>query len=160
MFGAGFDVHISDFIDDIFDEEEVIVPGEGCLAGDHVSCKLKDGMIISRHEKSDDRIILAICGRMYLEDSTWEYVAYVPEYESGQLKSTFRIRSEFAKRWEIHPKFVGELGITIRKNNIVRLVHRPDGMHCSNCDEFFDKAGPNQDNGEMICYSCRLNPWR
>jgi hypothetical protein len=36
----------------------------------------------------------------------------------------------------------------------------PDGMLCQKCKTFYEFAEPNQDDGSMICYSCRHNPYR
>lgn len=163
MFTINFDnINIDEFVDDLFteDEDEMMVPSEGCLAGDHVVCKLRSGSLAARHEKSDDRITLTIAGRIMLDENTWEYVAYVPQYEAGLIKSVFKIRPELAKRYGMHPKYVGESGVTLRKNNIIRISHRSDGMQCCKCDEFYDKAEPNQEDGTLICYSCRQNPYR
>lgn len=162
MFTINFDnINIDDFVDDLFNEEdEMMVPADGCLPGDHVVCKIKDGSIIARHERCEDRITLTIAGRIMLDENTWEYVAYVPEYEAAGMKSTFRIRPELARRYGAHPKFIGELGISLRKNNIIKISHRADGMNCINCDEFYDKAEPNQEDGTLVCYSCRQNPYR
>jgi formylmethanofuran dehydrogenase subunit E len=160
MFSA-LDINIDDFIDDLYeDEDDMMVPADGCWAGDHVVCKLKDGALAARHEKSEDRITVNVIGRISLDENTWEYAAYIPEYEVGRIKSTFKLRPEFAKRYGIHPKYVGESAISLRKNNIVRISYRPDGMTCSNCDEFYDKAAANQSDGTLICYSCRQNPYR
>lgn len=35
----------------------------------------------------------------------------------------------------------------------------PDGMVCKGCKTFYEFAEPNQDDGSMICYSCRYNPY-
>lgn len=163
MFGSiNFDINVEDFIDDIFDDDgdEMIVPSDGCRIGDHVVCKVKEGFITARHEKSDSKITLTIVGKLILDENTWEYVAYVPIYEVGQIKSTFKIRPELARRYGLDSKYIGESAITLRKNNITRISHRPDGMTCSNCDEFYDKAEANQEDGSLICYSCRQNPYR
>ena len=34
-----------------------------------------------------------------------------------------------------------------------------DGMYCVNCGNFHEYAEPNQEDGSMICYSCRSNPY-
>lgn len=34
-----------------------------------------------------------------------------------------------------------------------------DGMYCQKCHSFVEFAEPNQDDGSMICYSCRSNPY-
>jgi hypothetical protein len=163
MYTINFDnINIDEFVDDLFNEEEddMMVPTEGCLAGDHVVCKIREGVILARHERCPDLITLTIVGRILLEQDTWEYVAYVPEYEALGVKSAFKIKPDLAKRYGMHPKYIGEFGISLRKNNIVRISHRPDGMCCINCEEFYDKAEPNQEDGTLVCYSCRQNPYR
>lgn len=163
MFTINFDINVDEFIDDLFDDEEedeMMVPAGGCGAGDHVVCKLREGSIVARHERSEGKITLTIAGRIMLDENTWEYVAYVPEYEASGIKSTFKIRPELAKRYGMHTKYVGEFGITLRKNNIIRISRRQDGMSCSNCDEFYDKAEANQEDGSLVCWSCRQNPYR
>ena len=35
----------------------------------------------------------------------------------------------------------------------------PDGMFCRLCQSFYDFAEPNQDDGTLLCYSCRQNPY-
>lgn len=34
-----------------------------------------------------------------------------------------------------------------------------DGMYCKGCNQFISLAEPNQDDGSLICYSCRQNPY-
>ncbi len=41
-----------------------------------------------------------------------------------------------------------------------RKRRQPDGMLCQKCKVFYEFAEPNQDDGSMICYSCRNNPYR
>jgi hypothetical protein len=31
-----------------------------------------------------------------------------------------------------------------------------DGMRCSKCNDWYPMAEPNQDDGTLICYLCRL----
>jgi hypothetical protein len=35
----------------------------------------------------------------------------------------------------------------------------PDGMFCKNCRSWYQFAEPNQEDGTLICYSCRFNPY-
>jgi hypothetical protein len=35
-----------------------------------------------------------------------------------------------------------------------------DGTFCCKCGIFYQYAEPNQDDGSLICYSCRDNPYR
>lgn len=34
-----------------------------------------------------------------------------------------------------------------------------DGMYCKKCQSFIQYAEPNQSDGLMICYSCRVSPY-
>lgn len=34
-----------------------------------------------------------------------------------------------------------------------------DGMYCKKCQNFYEFAEPNQQDGSMICYSCRTSPY-
>lgn len=36
----------------------------------------------------------------------------------------------------------------------------PDGMTCKKCQAFYEFAEPNQDDGSMICYTCRHSPYK
>lgn len=40
-----------------------------------------------------------------------------------------------------------------------RKRRHPDGMLCQKCKNFYEFAEPNQEDGSMICYSCRKNPY-
>lgn len=33
---------------------------------------------------------------------------------------------------------------------------KSDGCHCKKCKEFYPYAEPNQEDGTLICYSCRM----
>jgi hypothetical protein len=35
-----------------------------------------------------------------------------------------------------------------------------DGMFCQKCGLFYQFAEPNQDDGSLVCYACRSNPYR
>lgn len=147
-------------VDESEEEEDMIVPAEGCFIGDHVVCKTRDGVLIARHERSDDRVTLTVIGRQLIEEGTWDYVAYVPEYQFGTIASSFRIRPVFATNFGIQKKYIGELGVTFRRSNVIRLAYKADGLNCSKCEEFFRMATGNQEDGSLICYSCRQSPYR
>ena len=35
----------------------------------------------------------------------------------------------------------------------------PDGLKCKACHQFFEFAESNQEDGSLICYGCRQNPY-
>lgn len=50
--------------------------------------------------------------------------------------------------------------------NLMSLLHRLEflfskttGLNCKSCNVYFEFAESNQDDGTLICYSCRNNPY-
>lgn len=43
-------------------------------------------------------------------------------------------------------------------NNVVGKKF-PDGMFCRKCQVWYQYAEPNQEDGSLLCYSCRNNPY-
>ena len=41
----------------------------------------------------------------------------------------------------------------------VRVRRSPDGMYCKRCQSFYQFAESNQEDGTLLCYSCRQNPF-
>jgi hypothetical protein len=42
-----------------------------------------------------------------------------------------------------------------KKEETKRVKREPDGCACKKCHEFYQFAEPNQEDGTLICYSCR-----
>jgi hypothetical protein len=42
----------------------------------------------------------------------------------------------------------------------IRLRKGIDGMFCCKCQQFYEFAEANQEDGSMICYSCRQSPYK
>jgi hypothetical protein len=42
-----------------------------------------------------------------------------------------------------------------KKEKKTRAKNEPDGCTCKKCKEFYQYAEPNQEDGTLICYSCR-----
>lgn len=40
-----------------------------------------------------------------------------------------------------------------------RTYRGPDGMFCRKCQLFYQFAEPNQEDGTLLCYSCRQCPY-
>lgn len=106
-----------------------------------------------------DRRLLEQLIKRWAQDHTAEYTVanYAPTREA--LEST-----------QGYFTYVVQEGVHI---NLVDLADRiesflesrrnrrsPDGMICQKCKSFYDYAEPNQEDGSMICYTCRHNPYR
>lgn len=167
MFSINFgEIDLDQLVDEAFDEiretDELVIPMGGFDVGDRVVCKVRNKCLAARHERADDRITLTIICNCFIDDETTEYIAYVPNDELSYLTSdgTYSVTPKVADLYGIHRKYIGERAITLRKNNIFKVAFRADGMSCVKCDEFFDKAEPNQEDGTLVCYLCRQNPYR
>jgi hypothetical protein len=51
---------------------------------------------------------------------------------------------------------------TLKPENLLSKKKDPkdDGMNCKLCKEWFHMAEPNQEDGTLICRTCKLNPYR
>lgn len=120
--------------------------------GDRVDCRVKSGIIVSPYRDYEETVTLEIIGV-----DKHGYYLYVPQYYS--LKASETLESYDAKKLNIDKKFVGEEIIYIR-DNVICKVESLDGCKCAKCGEFYHMAQPNQDDGTLICWSCRANPYR
>lgn len=128
---------------------------------DIVVCKVRDNNVIVRMEKNyDTKISFKIIGIKISKFEVAEYALYVPEYVLVQVNTRDRVTRKIASEYSVDPKFMDDYILRIRSSQIVTHEFVANGMFCVNCDDYFDKAGPNQEDGTMVCYSCRQNPWR
>jgi hypothetical protein len=128
---------------------------------DIVTCRLREGFVTSKDDKYyDDTITLKIIGAKYQPFEVDEFIVYVPDYELARLQTGARVNSYLSKEFCIESKFLGDYMTFIRPRHIVNVAHKADGKFCENCDEFFEMAGSNRENGVFICHSCSENPWR
>jgi hypothetical protein len=146
--------------DDFIKEQNMVVPDEGCCIGDHVVCKTREHVLVTRFEKYDDKITFTVVGRHSNGQDTYDYVVYIPEYEAASIKGAFSIRPSLAEAYGVDKKYIGDLAIIIRKNNIVSIAFKADGLSCKRCKEFFRMAKSNQEDGTLLCYLCRERPYR
>lgn len=121
--------------------------------GDRVDCRVKASTIVSPY-------------RSYDEIKTFEVVAidshgiwlYIPHYYV--LKGTKVADQWTVKNLCIDKRFMGENIIQIQEGMVANVQARLDGIACKICKEFFPYAEGNQEDGTLICYSCRQNPYR
>lgn len=121
--------------------------------GDRVDCRIKAATIVSPY-------------RDYDEIRTFEVVAvdqhgcylYIPAYVP--LKGTVIADRYQCRRLGIDKKFLDEQIIYVQDNFIYQISQIMDGLACSKCGEFYLMSAPNQENGTLICWACRNNPYR
>jgi len=119
--------------------------------GDKVVCKIKDARLVTTEYECDETRIFEIISSSY---QGWHI--YVPPYIV--LKDTILVSERNAKSLGIDKKFIGWDCIFITSSFVVRVHEILDGMVCCKCNEFYAQSQPNQEDGTLICFSCRLYP--
>lgn len=120
-------------------------------AGDRVSCKIHQNTIVAKDCKYDairtfEVIAVDDCG-VFL---------FVPQYI--YLQGSSRMEMSRCQKLNIRPQFYEEMAIYIMENMIASIRQQMDGLICKKCLQFFDYATANQEDGSLICFSCRKYP--
>ena len=121
--------------------------------GDCVDVCIKDSLIVNPYNNYDEIKTFQIIGK-----DKYGYYLYIPHFYS--LKDTCRADEYICVNLKINKRFLNEQFIYIREGMILKINSLLDGMNCSNCNDFFNMAEPNQSDGTLICYICRFNPYR
>lgn len=121
--------------------------------GDRIDCRIKSSVIVSPYKDYDEIRTFQIIAK-----DKQGYYLYVPSYYT--LKNTLKVDNRQSKQLGIDIKFLDEEFIYIQGNMVLRIHSILDGMNCSNCKDFYQMAEPNQEDGTLICYSCKQNPYR
>lgn len=121
--------------------------------GDTISCRVKSALIVSPYRAYDE-----IRSFVIVATDEHGYYLFVPHYFS--LKDSFVIDKYKIKNLCIAQKYLDENAVYIQENLVASVEARNDGMTCRICREFFPYSVANQDDGTLICYSCRQNPYR
>lgn len=120
--------------------------------GDRVNCRVKEGMIVGAYKEYDEIKTFEI-----VAVGDYGYYLFVPQYYT--IKNTIPIDKHRIKRMSIDDRFLDEDMIHINDNMVCQVIQQLDGMSCSICKEFFPMAEANQEDGTMICWACRQNPY-
>jgi hypothetical protein len=120
--------------------------------GDRVDCKVKSATIVSPYTNYDEIKTFEIVA---VDDQG--YYLYVPHYyflKGTKIADRYRL-----KKLGINKKFLDENIIHIQENMVAGVQSRLDGMTCQICKDFYPYARGNQEDGTLICFSCRQNPY-
>jgi len=121
--------------------------------GDSVTCRISSAEIVSPYKAYDEIksfVIVAVDDR--------GYYLFVPNYMF--IKNVIIADKYKCKTLGIEQRFLGEEIVYIAENMVASVERKQEGLHCKVCNEMFPYAKPNQDDGSLVCYSCRQNPWR
>jgi hypothetical protein len=122
--------------------------------GDRISCRLKEGTIVSPYCSDFDDIktfdIIA--------NDKVGYYLFIPPYL--YLKEAEKVDSFLLKKLELHKKYLGDFIAYINENLVYKIISQMDGCCCARCADFSYKAAPNQEDGSFLCYLCLTDPYR
>jgi hypothetical protein len=131
-------------------------------SGDRVDCCVKWNSIVNPHSADYEEVITFEIIAAPIEYSEYSeyfgYFLFIPCYKI--IKDSITVSSLLAKQKGINKKFIGEQTIYIQEGLISKISSILDGLFCICCGDFFDMAEPNQEDGSLICFSCRSNPFR
>lgn len=119
--------------------------------GDKIVCKIKGSRIVPSDEEYDETHVFEVISSNY---QGWHI--YVPPYVA--IKDTITISERNYASLGINKKFIGWDCIFITSYFVVRVHDIIDGMICSKCNEYYAMSQPNQEDGTLICFSCRRYP--
>jgi hypothetical protein len=121
--------------------------------GDRVDCRVKANAIVGPYRDYDILKTFEI-----VATDQYGYYLYVPIHLT--IKGSVKADQYQCKQLGIDKRFVDERIIYIQGNLVFQINHIMDGMCCARCREFYPMASANQDDGTLICFSCRSNPYR
>lgn len=126
--------------------------------GDTIYCRVRGNtLVVLAYDKWDAEIPFKLVGY----DPVLEiYILLCPKYYD--IKGSWKIKEE-SLSLGLKKEHIGMKAVSITNKKIARVETvntQEDGMVCNKCNKFIYMAGPNQEDGAFICYSCRDNPYR
>jgi hypothetical protein len=116
--------------------------------GDIVVCKVKGAAIVESFAEFDEIKLFEIIAFNY---QGWHI--YIPSYIV--IKNSILITHKNHKSLGIDKRFIDGEALFITSSFIVKIDKVLEGMICDRCNEWFEFAEPNQENGSMLCWLCR-----
>jgi formylmethanofuran dehydrogenase subunit E len=106
---------------------------------------------------SKDRLLLAELIRSWAQSHSKTYTVGATE-EDDDLRLASSNFSWIIREMELNIDLVSLLNMLEVYVEDIRQRRKLDGMFCCKCQQFYDFAEANQEDGSMICYSCRHRP--
>jgi hypothetical protein len=120
---------------------------------DIVYCRVRGNTVVSLSGKWDGEIPFVIIGM----STDGFYILRVPKYYN--IRHSWKIDKDHANDCNIDDKYLGHKALAVPLEKFSRIIRKTpieqDGMACSKCKKFYHMAEGNQDDGSLICYSCR-----
>ena len=124
--------------------------------GDIVVCKVKGNSIVPVLEQFDIELQFEVIGYSFADGF---YILYVPQYYN--IQNSWTVEKTHLSDFFIKNKFLTKKAAAIKQDHISRIITTTqNGISCSKCKKFYHLAEANQQNGTLICWSCRTNPYK
>lgn len=121
--------------------------------GDRVDCRVKASIIVSPYKDCDEVFTFEIVAL-----DKYGFYVYVPPYIT--IKGTSKADKSQCKALGIDKRFL-DCDILFVQSSMIFQVHSVlDGLTCLKCNEFYNMAEPNQEDGSFKCWTCRTYPYR
>jgi len=149
MFGAVIDyssIYDEDFAINLHNSMPRLNPG------DTISCMINNSLIVNPYRDYEETQTFIIVAKV-----DEGYYLYVPHYIN--IKDSKVADQYVCKKLQINTKYLNENIVYISEHMVAAIVKKDEGCSCKICKEYKRFAGPNQDDGSFICYSCRINPY-
>ena|ERR1700676_391745 len=120
--------------------------------GDRIDVRIKDALIVSPYKSYDEIKTFEI-----VSVDEYGYYLFIPVY--FDLKDSVIADQYRCKRLNIDKKFLDENIVYIHEELISKINYILDGMMCCKCQDFYAMAEANQEDGTLICYTCRFSKY-
>jgi len=106
-----------------------------------------------------DRLRLAQLLKAWAQEHDYNYILTDPDTTDQGVSNTGGYLSWLIKEGDTNINLVDLLDrLEVFIENIRKRKYL-DGMYCRRCQSFYEFAESNQDDGTLLCYSCRQNPY-
>jgi hypothetical protein len=120
--------------------------------GDTVLCHLKGSTIVATYDPDYDTKRIFDVVALYNEG----YLLYVPI--DIVIDGSVYITAANCSKYNTHKRFIDSAAVHVSDFKIVRVCSTIDGMCCIKCEQFYSMSSPNQEDGTLLCWSCRMYP--
>jgi hypothetical protein len=109
---------------------------------------------------SKDRLLLAELIRSWAQSHTAEYTLAEGSSSDDDMEAAGVNFGWAVKELDLNIDLLSLLNAVDDYVADIRQRRKLDGMFCCKCGQFYDFAEANQEDGSMICYACRQNPYK
>ena|ERR1700676_5802334 len=106
-----------------------------------------------------ERYVLSQILKSWAQEHDYNFQISSPLHGDDGVNATSSFFSWLIKKTDVSinlPTLLDRLELYVLN---VKNKKLPDGCFCQGCQNWYQFAEPNQEDGTLICYSCRENPY-